>query len=237
MVFKTRKIQSETLSEYLLSVRESLELSLDAVAEQTGIQKKFLEVLERGDFSSLPAEVYVCGFLKKLAALYSVEEELLVNQYKKERGIVQNITHKPVRSSRPLSGFAVTPKTISFAVALLFLFGTLAYVFFQLRGMSQDPTITILEPMSGSKVEDSFVKVIGKTEPGNQLSINSEDIFVQEDGDFMTTVSVAPGQIELVFTATNKFNKMTVKTLALIREEKSAESVAPVSLTDSAKGR
>jgi cytoskeletal protein RodZ len=220
MVFETKKLQSETLGEYLLAVRESLGLSLDVVVEKTGIQKRFLHNLESGSIEELPADVYVCGFLRKLAALYAVEEALLVQQYKKERGIAARISQVPARvKRRTVALFSVTPKTLSLAVALLFLVGTVAYVAFQIRGMSQDPTITVFEPTSGSKVTDSFVKVIGKTEPGNQLSINGEPIFVTGQGNFTATVSVAPGQVDLTLSATNKFNKTTVQTLALIRDD------------------
>ena len=219
MVFQTRKIQSETLSEYLYAVRIQLGLNIAEVSERTGIQKKFIEILESGNVSLLPAEVYVCGFLKKLSKLYRVDEAVLIRQYKKERGIVDNISEKKSFFSIPLKNlFSITPKTVGVAVAMLFLVGTVGYVALQLRGMSQNPTITVISPSGGSLLTDSFVKVVGKTEPGNTLEINSESVFVSQQGDFSATVSVAPGQIELIFIATNKFNKTTTKTLALIRD-------------------
>src|SRR5690554_5048623 len=91
MFFQTKKIQSETLGEYLTEIRTSLGLSVLDVVERTGIQKKFIEQLEQGSLAQLPADVYVCGFLKKLGALYTIAPEVLIAQYKKERNIAAQL--------------------------------------------------------------------------------------------------------------------------------------------------
>ena len=87
MVFQKKKVQLETLSEYLQEVRRKLKLSLKEVSTLTTISLKFLEALEEGKFNWLPSDVYVYGFLKKLARLYSLDENVLIAQFKKERGI------------------------------------------------------------------------------------------------------------------------------------------------------
>ena len=87
MVFEKKKIRMETLSEYLAEVRQSSGLSLSEVAGKTGIKQIFLESLEQGNFAKLPADVYVCGFLKQLSGMYNLEAESLVIQFKKEKSI------------------------------------------------------------------------------------------------------------------------------------------------------
>lgn len=92
MFFEQKKISTETLSEYLASVRNTLGLSLEDVAKKTGIKLKFLQGLESGDYKNLPADVYVLGFLKQLAELYTVASDEIVNQYKKEKNIQKQIS-------------------------------------------------------------------------------------------------------------------------------------------------
>ena len=75
MVFERKKIQLETLSEYLQEAREALGLSAEEVAAKTSIKLFFLQALESGEFKKLPPDVYVLGFLKQLAELYSVESD------------------------------------------------------------------------------------------------------------------------------------------------------------------
>jgi transcriptional regulator with XRE-family HTH domain len=229
-MFEIKKIQSETLGEYLLAVRTSLNLSLDEVSRDTSIQKKFLEDFESGRIDHLPAEVYAIGFLKKLAALYTVPEDDLVTQFKKERGIATQLVKAHVTPIKMRPVFAITPKTLGIGVVGIFVLGTLAYVGLQLRSMSTNPRIVVSEPASGSRVTGSFVKVAGKTDAGNTMVINGKDVFVKEDGSFETMVSIAPGQTELVFVARNKFEKSSAASTSVIRDDGvvlAAEELAP----------
>lgn len=218
MVFETKKIHSETLSEYLLAVRESYGMSLDDVSEKTGIQKKFISFLETGHIAELPPEVYVCGFLRKLAHVYVIPEEDIISQYKRERTIATNIEVSGHKRTFSLPKFVITPKVFSIGLVAIFVLGTLGYVGFQLKSLSKDPVIRILEPQNNAKLQDSFVKVRGTTDPGNIVTLNSENIFVKEDGAFETTISVAPGETQLVLQAKNKFDKTSTSSVSIIRE-------------------
>jgi cytoskeletal protein RodZ len=60
--FETKKINMETLPEYLKSARESFSYSVDHVAKITNISPKFVEYMEAGYYHRLPADVYVYGF-------------------------------------------------------------------------------------------------------------------------------------------------------------------------------
>ena len=92
VLFEQKKLKIETLGEYLKEARSSLNLSLEEIAKKADIHKNFLEFLESGNFNQLPADVYIFGFLKKLAKLYSVEPDLLIEQYKKEKCIQGQIS-------------------------------------------------------------------------------------------------------------------------------------------------
>src|SRR5438309_11368556 len=96
MLFEVKKIQLETLSEYLTEARKQSGLSPAEVFQQTGIQPKFLEMLEQNKFYKLPADVYVLGFLRLLGTLYTTDPEMLVNQYKKEQAIARQLEQRPL---------------------------------------------------------------------------------------------------------------------------------------------
>jgi cytoskeletal protein RodZ len=139
MVFETKKIQIETLGEYLKSVRENLKLTPEEVSLKTDISLKFLGFLESGLLYKLPPDVYVFGFLKKIALLYGVESEVLLEQYRKERGISLNIQKKPTNSKSKLASFAknlvITPKILTFIFGLSFIVLTLIFVSFVLSAV------------------------------------------------------------------------------------------------------
>lgn len=70
-----------TLGPYLVDAREALGIDLHAAAQQTRISIHYLEALEREDFSRLPGQVFVKGFLKNYARFLNVPEEEVMKRY------------------------------------------------------------------------------------------------------------------------------------------------------------
>lgn len=227
--FETKKVPMETLGEYLSEVRKQLNLTLEEVAQKTGVYEKFIHYIEESRYQKLPPDVYVLGFLKKLADVYKVSSDALIDQYKKERGIVEHKSRQaaPVTSGlgAKLRNITVTPKllTISSSIAVgVFAF---FYIVFQVFAINKTPSLTIVEPKPDSVVQGSSINVSGKTEPGITVSLNGQNIFVNSDGGFQTMIGVAPGQKELKIEAQNKFGKKNTQMIA-IRVEEQSPSVA-----------
>lgn len=235
MVFQTKKIQLETLSEYLTEVRTSLGLSLEEVAAKTNIKPKFLEFLENNEFAKLPADVYVFGFLRQLSILYAIEPQVLIEQYKKERQIAQQLQKKPlfkVSRSKKLAGrVVITPKRLSVTVGLLFVAVTLGYIIWQVSSINKTPSLAITEPQDRQVIKDSVVTVAGTTDPGISLSINNQNVFVDSQGNFKTQVSVDSGPEQLAFVAQNKFGKAVNKTITVIGDNASVPSAQTLKTT------
>ncbi len=226
MVFETKKIQIETLGEYLKSVRENLKLTPEEVSLKTDISLKFLGFLESGLLYKLPPDVYVFGFLKKIALLYGVESEVLLEQYRKERGISLNIQKKPTNSNSKLASFAknlvITPKILTFIFGLSFIVLTLIYIIWQVWSINRTPNLELFEPTDKQLIEGSFVNVKGKTAPGIRISVNqNENVFVDTQGGFSLVVGVSPGPNEIVIMAKNKFEKSVTKKLTVIGKSNS----------------
>jgi cytoskeletal protein RodZ len=72
----------ESLGEALRSSRESQSISLDQIARDTRISKRYLEALEIEDFSVFPGEAYLVGFLRNYAQYLGLDSGELVNLYK-----------------------------------------------------------------------------------------------------------------------------------------------------------
>ncbi len=221
MVFETKKIQIETLGEYLQEVRASLHLTTAAVFEKTSIKIQYVESLESGKFFGLPADVYVYGFLKKLGQLYNLDPEVLILQYKKERGIAdqqKKTMQKQVESrARGLfSGIVITPKFVSVFGGVVFVVVTVGYIVWQVVSINKVPNLTILQPSDRQVVSSSAVLVKGMTDPGTQLFINDQSVFVQTNGEFEVQIGLGNGPKDLVFLAKNKFEKSVVKTITVI---------------------
>ena len=232
MVFEKKKIRTETLAEYLTEVRKSAGLSLEAVSAKTGIKQVFLTSLESGNYSKLPADVYVCGFLRQLAEMYNVEAESLVMQFKKEKNIFVHLRGKEAEQKKDwkqvFKGMTITPKILTAALAVIFVVATVAYIVWQVFSINRLPALEIFEPQPNQVVKSSFVKVKGKTDPGMFVTVNGQGVFVESSGEFETQLSLTSGPKDIVVAAKNKFDKTVAKNITIVGElEPSALSVSP----------
>lgn len=70
-----------TLGQYLRSAREARGIDLHEAAQQTRIGIAYLRALEAEDFSKLPGEVFVKGFLKNYGKYLQLEESQVMRKY------------------------------------------------------------------------------------------------------------------------------------------------------------
>jgi len=72
----------ESIGEKLRLARERNNMTLDQVARDTHVAKRFLKALEDEDFSVFPGETYVMGFLRNYAEYLSLNPEELISAYR-----------------------------------------------------------------------------------------------------------------------------------------------------------
>ncbi len=70
-----------TLGRYLQDARNDRGIDLREAAQQTRISIQYLKALESEDFSKLPGEVFVKGFLKNYGKFLSLEESEVMKRY------------------------------------------------------------------------------------------------------------------------------------------------------------
>jgi cytoskeleton protein RodZ len=114
-----------TLGDKLKKERELKGISLDQMAANTRIQKKFLQALEEDKFDSLPAAVFVTGFLRSYAAQVGLDPNPLVQEYE---AIRQTTAPQPEQARKQAeqkesSGkFAVVVTSLAALALVLFAF-------------------------------------------------------------------------------------------------------------------
>lgn len=220
MSFEKKKIQAETLGEYLQQARQDLNLSLEDINSRIGIRIQFLKALEQGEFKALPAEVYVLGFLRQLSEIYHTDPKSLIDQFRRERQIYFQLQQKALVQKNQSKGFfsriKITPKTLSFFALGLFLIFTFLYVVWQVSSINKAPNLSVDQPRDRQVVFGSAVEVRGKTDPGANLSVNGQTVFVDSVGNFQIQLSLEQGPKDLSVVAKNKFDKATVINLSVI---------------------
>jgi len=72
----------ESIGEKLRLARERNSLTIDQVARETHVAKRFLKALEDEDFSAFPGETYALGFLRNYSEYLGLNAEELVGIYR-----------------------------------------------------------------------------------------------------------------------------------------------------------
>ena len=227
-LFKTKTVKIDTLGEYLAQIRNQLNLDLKTVSLLTQIKPSYIEHLEIGDYHALPADVYIRGFLKSLATLYRIKEQILIDQYEKERGFSAGggsaFGGEVLKNTKTKSKFSLTPKTIIFGVSLLVALAALGYVANEIRSVLAPPYLSVTEPSTDQTIAGNSVVVSGKAEAGAEVFINNQPVLTDSSGQFNENLLLSTGLNVIEITEKNKFNKVSkVTRLITSQPEKVAE--------------
>ncbi len=109
-----------------------------------------------------------------------------------------------------------TLKMIRIAAIFLVAVIIIAYAIWRSFSYARGPAINIFQPLNGSAVATSTVKIIGQALRVNSLSLNGKTVFIDQAGNFSETLIVFPGVNILTFDAHDQFGRETKKELELV---------------------
>lgn len=201
------------MGEILHKKRVSLKLEYEKVEEATKIRSKFLQAIEKGEYSKLPPEAFLVGFIKNYATFLGLDPEKMVAMYKKETGIQENIKkrYQPKKKQFKVPKIIITPKTVLLYFIVVISITVLSYIVWQVRILAAPPKIEITQPVNNSSTESDYIEIVGKTDAGADVFINDYLIGGSPDGNFKEKVSLQNGLNTIRLKAKNKVGKETTK--------------------------
>jgi cytoskeleton protein RodZ len=205
-LFKTKQVKIDTLGEYLQQVRKQLNMDIKTVSILAQIKPSYLELLEAGAFNQLPADVYIRGFLKSLADFYHIKEQILIDQYEKERGFEPT---NAVRKFKAESWLSLTPRTLILGSSILVAIIAIVYIGVEIRSVLVPPYLSVDEPSSDMTIEGNSVVISGTGEIGAEVYINNQPVLADQNGNFTETLLLSPGLNVVEVSAKNKFDKVS----------------------------
>lgn len=209
MSFDEKNIEALVLGELIKRQRESKNISIKELSEQTGISVNNLKNLEVGNYNNLPADIYVENFVAKCEQALGFESGKLLIQYQNERKSSDRNQNQEV-SKIPARSFTITPKVIGkFLVVFLTLF-IVTYFGIQLSYLLGAPKLVVITPESDIITELREISVSGMTQPDNKVTINNNDIFIDREGSFSEIVPLQDGVNTIEIKSTNRFGKESV---------------------------
>lgn len=232
----TKKKTQLKLSDLFSRRRKELEISLDEVERNTHIRKKYLKLLEKGDYSELANDVYTRGYVKNYAEFLGFDTKEILKLYVKERNDYDYSLGKNPRSDKskyikPIDSqsYTITPKTILLALTSIFVLIMVGYVSWQFSQLSAPPIIRLSNQEKAS-TDASFVIVSGEVDSGSDVFINDSPILTSPDGSFSDRVMLVNGSNQIKISARNKFGKESNKTIIVESTVEGIESSSSVTV-------
>lgn len=218
-IFVKKSVRTLTLGEKLSNLRNERRISLKEVSRATRIQAKYLEYLELGEYSNLPADVYVKGFLRVYAQFLGVDDAILMRLYEKEKGIKKNLEKigsgkAKAREKINMTPFLITPKIIAFFVGASVFLGGFFYLYNEINAFANTPKLIIINPSQDSTERDmATVSIEGITDKDARVLINDQAVLVSDNGRFNEELSLQNGINIIKIEAINRFDKVASKDL------------------------
>jgi len=123
---KEREVPEDiSLGIFLKKFREERHIELDEVVEATRIRRHNLEAIENEEWSKLPSQVFIKGFLKSYAEFLGLDKETVIHHYLRTSSF-EKTTPEALKEIRPQSGrpyfiIVVPVLVLALIVALIYL--------------------------------------------------------------------------------------------------------------------
>ncbi len=205
----------KTLGQVLRSYREKKQMTVGGLSRRTAIPVQVIENLEAENYTSLPAAPLVRGYVLLLAQETGISEETALALYRRDVDpTLSHTTQLPRRLRRgwKLKNLIFTPRFLSLlALIAITLLGTL-YASWQWFALSQPPSLSVSQP-TNQETLTSPVTVTGSTSPDNTVTINTEVITLDLEGNFRYDLPLPPGERAIVITAEDSRGRRAEKIL------------------------
>jgi len=194
---------------FLREERTKKKLSLSQMERDTKIKKKFIDMIEKGEWNHLPEYSVTSGFVRTLAKKLSVSEENAMALLR--RDYPSDVKELPVNPKPDLKlRTTVSPKFIMILTSAFAGLLLLGYLVYQYVIYISPPKLLVSKPVEGQEVFVGDIPVSGKTDPDVTLTVNNQKVLVSKSGDFNDKINVAENAKEIVIIARSRYGKETV---------------------------
>lgn len=197
---------TETLGEKLRRLREEAQLSMEDFARRTGIQHRYLALLESGRYDRLPGEVYVRRFLRVYAETLHLSMPQVFSLYERERQVIPPAHPTRVKPPQALpEPHSVNwPRVLQQLGVLVSTLLLLVYLGFKVRALITPPALRVTSPAQDLVTTDRSITIDGATEQESRVRINGQQIFTDPSGHFSERIDLQPGLNVIKVSATKE---------------------------------
>lgn len=193
--------------------------TLSQVSQSTKIKEEFLEAIEKGEYEKLPSPSYAHGFVRNYTRFLKLAEKEILPLFRREFDAEKTYKVLPEglvgQKETPLKRFKIKQAVILIVLLFVLLFG---FILFQYRYAFLSPPINLSSPTEMAVLSSSTILVLGKTDPNSTITVNDEQVSVNQDGDFRKEITGFPGKTTITVKAVNRFGKQAILTRHVVIE-------------------
>lgn len=204
------------VGERLKRAREKNNLTLLEISSELHIPAQQLAALERDDFSVFSAELYARGAYSSYAKYLGIETNISSHAFLRSLSSVRE--RIPLTLHTPATFFErlIHPTIILAAVVSCFALIIGGYIAWQVQSFWRLPDISITNPVSQSTSERTVI-LEGTAEDRSVLTVNGEQVLLQEDSHFSVPVNLHKGINAVRVEVKNSAGRIRAKQLFLLR--------------------
>jgi cytoskeletal protein RodZ len=213
------------LSSVLAEAMQAKNMSVEKLATLSNVSERFLEPLLTDRYTKLPASPYLRGYIFKIASILNLDGEKIWETYFRESDLVRR---SGGGDSLPKNRFEKIRIDRKYIVGALLALLALIYVVWRIQAYFSPPPLSLPELSDNMIVAESSFTIKGNIDPKHQLSLNGEQIYPDESGNFEKTIELQPGFNALSFKI-KKFlgNEYTIEKQIFWKTVTSSKTVSP----------
>lgn len=212
---KQKIFSSSSVGDKLKQARQEQGYALEEVSKQLGISFRYLAALENNNFSDIPGQAYLKQFLKKYCDYLEINFNQLWEEVKKvdlgKRSNFNTVNRKH---------FFVWSKWLRKLVVIAIIIALLSFLGWKVQQIFSPPELEIVQPIDNSVVFSKQIKVIGRSEPEVEITINNRLIFVDDKGNFETIIDLQKGLNLIKIMASKRYSRVNQVDIRVLLTEK-----------------
>jgi len=212
----------ESLGEKLKSTREERGWDYSYISRETNISVRYLEALEREDFSCFPGEPYALGFLKSYGEFLDIKPDDLMSLYRSLK-----IQEQPIPVEQLLKAPSRSPKIIIVVAFIVVILGLAAGALYFIPRLPQRTQVSVAPARTAMEYTMNADFLERRFFPGDSILVNNEfeshRLVFASLGDAVTLttprgpVMLDLGQEVTVNLSDNEFNELRIIAADFVR--------------------
>lgn len=199
----------KTVGQIIEEARNGKKYSLAHMEGLTKIKAAFISAIEKEEWGLLPAFPTVLGFVKSLADVLDLDQNMAVAVLKRDYPPKKlRINPKPDVPSK----FSWSPKLTFIISTVAISVVILSYLIFQYIRFISPPILFVESPKDGQQISMGAILVFGSTDTDTKVTVNNQPVIVDENGKFSTNLEVGSDTKEVTITSTSRSGKTTIVT-------------------------